>query len=418
MQMIENTVWIKLEFALMLQLLILFLAVFTDHYFRKEQKHFFYLSIALSLSLVLWEGIGLLLRMNASHSFGKMVFSVYGFCIRPVFVLFFLKVINAGKKRKVYWYLAASNALCCIAVAFIYGGNSSLENYEFVLLLLKWIGYSIFFLILFGLVRETVKKIRHMRNTEQILPILNVLILAFAAAADLMYENGFFSFLTVAIISCSLLYYIWLHLQFEQEHEQAMVAEQRIQIMISQIQPHFLFNTLSTIQALCRMNPEKAFETTEKFGTYLRQNIDSLGQQALIPFEKELEHTKIYAEIEMLRFPSVRLQYDIQDSNFTIPALSVQPLVENAIRHGVRIRAQGIVTVSTRLENSHHVIIIYDNGKGFDVNEAMEAEGTHIGIRNVRERIEAMCDGTLNIISKPGEGTTAIIRIPCERETE
>ena len=222
------------------------------------------------------------------------------------------------------------------------------------------------------------------------------------------------SFLTIVITVGSVFYYIWLHLQFVREHERDLMAAQRIQIMMSQIQPHFLYNTLSTIQALCDKDPKKASETTGKFAIYLRQNIDTLSQTRRIPFEKEMEHTQIYADIEMIRFPNIRLVRDIQDRDFTVPVLTVQPLVENAIRHGVRIREDGVVEVSTRRTPGFHEITIRDNGRGFDAAEVKDASGSHIGLANVQERIEQMCGGTLAIESRAGEGTTVTIRIPAE----
>ena len=230
--------------------------------------------------------------------------------------------------------------------------------------------------------------------------------------------NSPVSFLTIAVVCCSLFYYIWLHLQFVREHEQALQTEQRIQIMMTQIQPHFLYNTLTTIQSLCRTDPEKAFVVTERFGAYLRQNINSLSQPDLIPLEKELEHTRIYAEIEMVRFPQIRMEYDLQDVAFRVPALTIQPLVENAIRHGVRIRKNGIISIATRRGDSFHKIVISDNGKGFDVQTAEQADETHLGIRNVRERIEKMCGGTMEIDSRIDEGTRITILIPEQSERE
>ena len=186
----------------------------------------------------------------------------------------------------------------------------------------------------------------------------------------------------------------------------------RVQLLVSQIQPHFIFNTLSTIQALCRIDPDKAFDTIEKFGSYLRMNLESLGQPTLIPFQKELEHTRIYAEIEMLRYPEIHIVYDIQDDDFELPALSVQPMVENAIRHGVRGKYSGEVIISSREENGNHVVTIRDNGRGFDPDAVKETEEGHIGIRNVRERIETMCQGTMRIDSTRWKGTTVTITIP------
>lgn len=186
----------------------------------------------------------------------------------------------------------------------------------------------------------------------------------------------------------------------------------RVQLLVSQIQPHFIFNTLSTIQALCRIDPEKAFDTTEKFGSYLRMNLESLGQPTLIPFQKELEHTRIYAEIEMLRYPEIHIVYDIRDDDFELPALSVQPIVENAIRHGVRGKYGGEVLISSREEDGNHVVTIRDNGRGFDPDAVTETGENHIGIRNVRERIETMCQGSMHIDSERWKGTTVTILIP------
>jgi sensor histidine kinase YesM len=202
------------------------------------------------------------------------------------------------------------------------------------------------------------------------------------------------------------------------KREQSLMAEQRIQIMMSQIQPHFLYNTLSTIQALCRKDPELAAQTVEKLGDYLRQNLAALGQSDLIPFNKELEHTRIYVDIEKLMSPDMEIEYQINDYNFLLPALTIQPLVENAIRHGIRGVKGGRITISARRDEGYHTIEITDNGKGFDVNDTLDtAGGKHIGIRNVSERVEKMCDGTLDVESTPGTGTTVTIFIPFREET-
>ena len=90
--------------------------------------------------------------------------------------------------------------------------------------------------------------------------------------------------------------------------------------------------------------------------------------------------------------------------------------MENAIRHGVRIREEGVVTVSTRKEKEWHLLEIRDNGTGFDVNMLDTADDSHIGLRNVRSRIESMCNGTLTVQSVIDEGTTVMIQIPDNSE--
>ena len=169
------------------------------------------------------------------------------------------------------------------------------------------------------------------------------------------------------------------------------------------------------MKAMCKKDPDQAAELTEYFGTYLRQNLDSLSNVGRIPFEKELDHTRIYANIEMVRFENIEVHYNIEDTNFTIPPLTLQPIVENAIRHGVRIREKGLVKVSTAYENGWHEISVSDNGVGFDTQNPGDSEGMHIGLKNVSERIEQMCGGTVNVESCKGEGTTVVIRIPDNR---
>ena len=272
--------------------------------------------------------------------------------------------------------------------------------------------------LLVYLVYSTYKECIRVKKIESWLPILNALVIIASVAVDSVvdYHNFPMTFLTIAVVIVALFYYIWLHLQFVRRYEQAIQAEQRIQIMVTQIQPHFLYNTIATFKALCRKDPEKAADVADKFGLYLRQNLDSLDVVGRIPFRRELEHTKLYADIEMARFENIRVEYEIADEDFTIPPLTLQPMVENAIRHGVRIREKGIVRIITRRSQGYHEIIIADNGVGFDVDTLTEEGTRHIGIRNVRERIESMCGGTLEIDSISGTGTTVTIRIPAQKE--
>lgn len=138
----------------------------------------------------------------------------------------------------------------------------------------------------------------------------------------------------------------------------------------------------------------------------------NLTQTDLIPIEKELEHTRVYTDIEMLRFPNIRVQYSIEDTDILIPPLTVQPLVENAIRHGIRGKKDGTVTVLTVREGDMHRIAIKDNGVGFDVKQSADQAGTHIGLQNVRERVKQMCGGTMILNSEIGAGTEVTLLIP------
>ncbi len=195
------------------------------------------------------------------------------------------------------------------------------------------------------------------------------------------------------------------------------LVKQEQQIMISQINPHFIYNTLSTIECLCETDPKLAVKTVHNFSSYLRTNVDTLTKVETVKFERELEHVGHYVAIEMLRFPQIEVEYDIKDTDFLIPNLTIQPMVENAIRYGVRMRDEGKIKISSYYQDKTHYVEIEDNGCGFDVNAPKKKDGRgHIGIENVKSRLEKMVNGNLCIISKIDVGTKVIISIPAQKE--
>ena len=408
----------KLELALLLQLIGLVIVVIADSYLQKKQKRILLLIALLAFSLLVrdrWDSI----LAERPERLVRTLLGIYGYGIQPVILVLYLKTLEMNRNRKLLWSLVAANA--AIYATALFSGISFRITEENLIAMgpLGYTGHVLCTGLLALLVYESVRKSQQRNATGSFILLLGAGLLVLATVWDwTQNSSGPVSWLTVVVVSSCLFYYLWLHMQSAFAHEQALEAEQRIQIMMSQIQPHFLFNTLSTIQALCRIDPEKASETTEKFGTYLRMNIDSISQSSLIPFRKELEHTRIYADIEMMRFPYIHISYDIKEDNFELPALSIQPMVENAIRHGVRGRYNGSVKVMTRGEENEIVISVIDNGKGFDPEGTEEAGGMHIGIRNVKERIEVLCGGTLEIESEPGKGSTVIIRLPRRKEKE
>lgn len=190
--------------------------------------------------------------------------------------------------------------------------------------------------------------------------------------------------------------------------------DMRASVMLSQIRPHFIYNTLTTIKYLCRKDPQQAVETIDDFSHYLRGNLESLGQTKMIPIEREIEHVKSYAAIEKRRFGSrVNVEYHIETGGFFLPPLTLQPIVENAIKHGICKKEEGgTVEISVFDEEKFHIIRVTDDGVGFD-SGTQNVDGTkHVGIRNVKLRLAYMCHATLAVQSKPGVGTTVEICIP------
>lgn len=201
---------------------------------------------------------------------------------------------------------------------------------------------------------------------------------------------------------------------------EAELVQNNVAIMLSQIQPHFLYNSLTTIGYLCEKEPKTARRMLNKFSDYLRVNMDSLKQNAPVPFSKELEHVKTYLELEKMRFDDdLNVEYDIDTTGFMIPVLTVQPIIENAVKHGIgRKEDGGTVRLSVKETDSDYVICVEDDGVGFNKTEKKNDSRTHVGISNVSERLEAMSGGELFIKSEKGIGTTVIIKIPKERTKE
>ncbi len=211
---------------------------------------------------------------------------------------------------------------------------------------------------------------------------------------------------------------IFLFLQLE--HEGAIAAAQRdmmekqISVSVSQIQPHFISNALNTIQYLCTTDPEQAGEITGNFAQYLRMNIDSYSIREPVDFTTDLKHLDHYLCIERLRYPDIRFIYRIDTTDFKIPPITLQPLVENAIRHGVRhMEENGVIEISTREAGADKAVIrISDNGAGFDPSVKPSDDRSHVGLENTRERLKIMCGGTMEVQSAPGKGTVVTITVP------
>lgn len=200
------------------------------------------------------------------------------------------------------------------------------------------------------------------------------------------------------------------------EKIQKELLESKMNIMVSQIQPHFLYNALTSIAMLCEKDPKYAKQETIEFANYLRTNMNSLTQKNPVIFKDELKHLKTYISLEQMRFgDDLKVIYDIGPDSFFIPSLSVQPLVENAIKHGIGMKEDlGTVKISTKETDTKYIITIEDDGVGFDVDNYLNDGKNHVGMNNVKDRIKSIVNGEVIIKSTIGKGTTSTIVIPKE----
>lgn len=202
------------------------------------------------------------------------------------------------------------------------------------------------------------------------------------------------------------------------ENELQMI---RLRNFTSQMQPHFLYNALGSIQEIVLDDPAYASDLIGDFTIHLRSCIRAMANDAPIPFEQELANIRAYVNIERMRLGGkLNVLYDVQAKDFSILPLSVQPLVENAIRHGIYERGEqgGQVVIKTEESDGAVRITVEDNGVGFDVEkyqaDVLMGKRDSTGIKNIMFRLDKIMHATVDFESVIGAGTTVIITIPKE----
>ncbi|RXZ71011.1 sensor histidine kinase [Fusobacterium necrophorum] len=341
--------------------------------------------------------------------------SIIYYVLKPMIMIFVIKILE--QKNKLFYIPSIVNLIFCYAIltenSLVYvAPERRLEFVEYISVAVEWI-YWIIFLFVLNIKLYQRKELNHLGL------FFCITILMIASIIDSINSRGI---LLEIYALAFLFYYLVIHVYISQrvnEEKEIKLREQRVSLMLSQIQPHFLYNTLNTITALCRVNPKLAEETTVKFSKYLRENMYSMGENEIHPFLQELEHTNIYLDIEKLRFGDrVKVEYNITSEDFSMPTLTLQPIVENAVKHGICKKVGGgTIKISTEKKGKAHIITIADNGVGFEPEEIFHDENPHIGIQNVKERLKSMVNAEIEITSFLGIGTIVKIIIPGEQES-
>ena len=189
------------------------------------------------------------------------------------------------------------------------------------------------------------------------------------------------------------------------------MEEHRNRVILSQIQPHFIYNTLFSIQAI-EGNPEETKQAINEFAAFIRGNLAALDGKDLIPFAEEIAYVKDYVSLQKRRFADkFDVTYEIQDEDFSLPPLTVQILVENSIKHGILVRKQfGSIVVRSYRNGKNHVIVVEDDGVGFDTEILKDSK--RVGLKAVKNRLEYQLGATLDVESEPGKGTKVTMKIP------
>lgn len=398
---------------LVVQLVGFLLFVLMDKYIDKKRKNILVWIIGAIFSLVLQNVLEFVLVEYLPMQYFRIAVAVYGYITRTIIILLFMYIVSPKKNHLISWILVGVNALVHLTAFFSDICFTISSENGYVGGPLHWFCFVISLILMVNLLYMVLKGYVKKNKQEIFMPIFLVVVMFASMLLDSFFnvKLQMFDYVTVALCFVSIFFYIWLHIHFFALHEKKLVENQKVKLMLSQIQPHFIYNSLNAIQAIDGV-PEKAQNAIIDFSKYLRENLDTITGPDMVLFDNELEHVNKYVSLEKLRFgEKVKVVYDIQCKDFMLPVLTLQMLVENAIKHGITKKYEGgTVNITAKQTEENIVIVVKDDGVGFDVQK--ELAGNHVGIENIRKRLVYFVDGSLNIESEIAKGTTATIIIP------
>lgn len=300
-----------------------------------------------------------------------------------------------------------------IAALFYYAATDNWNERRLLYALMLLPLAVILLLNLAGVIRRR-KRLSH----KVFLSFLIAILPMTAAILALMFVDVLPLFDISYVISSLAMFGLILSDQIEQDlrrqrkiaDQKLEIANQRASLAVLQMRPHFIYNTLMSIYSLCNQDPQKARQVTADFTDYLRRNFNAVASDSAVPFTAELEHTRAYLAVEQAQHRKLlAVEYDTPFTRFRLPPLTLQPLVENAVKHGLDPYAGPLhVSIRTRHTDDSAEITVEDDGPGFDPADESKAHPT---LDNIRQRLEMMCGGTLRIASGSG-GTRVTVTIP------
>lgn len=396
---------------------------------KKQNKTLGYLLLTDSLQLI-FDALAWLFRANVTQTGYYMVrisnYMVYvtNYLLLYLFVMYVLGYMdederNLAEIRKFKYFMLSLSLIAVVILTLgqgtglFYGFTAQNEYYRGpywgILQGIGLLGMAMAAVMLL-IIRKQIRK-------DLYLCFISYLLFPFAATVLQGWTYGI-SLMNIAITGSLFAMYIMSRtIQYrELQKNLADLGEMRIRIAVSQIGPHFLFNALSTIKYLCLTDSKRAARAVDELAMYFRGNLDAMTSKEPIPFEKEMLHVQHYLTLEKERFEDrIAIKWEIEEKDFYLPALTLQPMVENAVKHGILKHSRGgTVTIrSKKIEDGFRVSVL-DDGVGFDPTKLPDDGRSHIGIQNVRDRLRDMCNGTLEILSEKGKGTECRIWVPKE----
>lgn len=412
---------ISMAFIAMIATFVLYMSVVFDKI--RNQKHVtLFLINLVCLYIVLSNDMLTLLHSGQTNIFFKYFIDSSVYFFDYILLLVFKIYLNHKVKTERLWY-KINNIVYYVFIGFclfllVTNPFTKLlfyydETGMYVCsILFRFLAFS----ILYAMIMNTVLMIIY--SNEPKFKKLSLFAATLFSVIPIAFLFNRYSISLLEIGLFIILLIIYSNVQYEESLElkkmQSELVEANDNVMLSQIQPHFLYNSLATISALCDIDPSLAQNGINRFSDYLRMNLYTIKCKDNIPFTKELEHIQTYLWLEQMRFENrLKVVYDTEFVDFEIPPLIIQPIVENAVKHGILKKPEGgTITISSKIKDENYEISIKDDGVGFNLNDAPEGNGVHIGMDNVKERLDKICHGKMIIESELGKGTTVTVLIP------
>ncbi len=354
----------------------------------------------------------------------RTVVTTIKYVLRPIIIMLELYVICPDRKYRLPLAIpAVINA--CIYLPTMFGkpiafyidpANEWIPIFPFTLTIYFAQLCYVFILLLLS--------VQHFRSRNRTSSLIVLAIFAVSViTAVLEYTSALTGYVTTITAMSVLVYYIYLSTIYQRNMRQEIaekeleIAQSELAVLKNQMQPHFIYNTLATIRLLAKRDSKQAVKSIDDFSKYLRLHIGAIQSDDLISFTEELENVKLYLSMVQQSYrSSIEIIYELAVTDFKLPPLSLEPIVENAVSHGIG-RLGGTIRIITFEENNRVVIRVTDSGGMESCEDEYTPYHNGIGLENTAKRLKLHCGGELKTDFN-GEGGVVDVILPILREEE
>lgn len=341
---------------------------------------------------------GLMFQLSATLVYSRVFYALFP----PFFALYFIETEReAGQKWDGVFWTTVQTLFAVLVLIFVIFGDD--EFFIYGAFLLQYIVAIIMLLF-------SSKKIG--ASIGFLLGTMFPVIASFIGMAD---DRLHFMGLGITVMLLIIFFGYQMDMERDLLNKQVELSENKVSLLMEQIHPHFIYNSLQQIALLCDEEPESVKPAIYDFSSYLRKNFEALTNEKMIPFLQEMEHVDAYVKLsQILPSRNFTIKKEFETTDFNIPALTVQPLVENAIYYGIGMSSEGDeIKIITQEAGGYVIIKVVDDGRGKKTELSTHKKHKSVGTKNVKTRLKILCNGEYTLNKTP-DGTESIIKIPLD----